>query len=135
MPAEWALAWTHYHPEIYPRTPATRCTAEFEALFLMRYAARYSAGLTIRATKSSLRYDYYPASAGIGQVQLSTDLPDVLTQAAPRAKLAALVEECTNSLDAYSRYLGRNPDGAGTLAAAALLPPELVADAVANSPA
>ncbi|HST48708.1 TerB N-terminal domain-containing protein [Jatrophihabitans sp.] len=129
VPAEWALAWAHYHPEIYPRTPATRCPAEFEALFLRRYAARHGAGLTIRATKSSLRYDYYPASAGIGQVQLSTNLPDVLTQAAPRAKLAALVEECTNSLDAYSRYLGRNPDGAGTLAATALLPPELVADA------
>jgi len=129
VPADWALAWAHYHPEIYPRTPATRCPAEFEALFLTRYAARHGAGLTIRATKESLRYDYYPASAGIGQAQLSTDLPDVLTQAAPRAKLAALVEDCTNSLDAYSRYLGRNPDGAGTLAAIALLPPELVADA------
>ena len=129
VPAGWALAWAHFHPEIYLRTPATRCPDEFEALFRARYAARHGAGLTVRATKSLLTHSYRSASAGIGSAELSTKLPDVFTQAVPGKKLAALVEDCTNSLDAYSRYLGRNPHGQGTLAATALLPPELVADA------
>ncbi|GAA3164020.1 TerB N-terminal domain-containing protein [Blastococcus jejuensis] len=123
--ADWALAWAYYHPEIYSRTPATRCAPEFDTLFRTRYAAQHGAGLTVRATKKVLQFDYRSASAGIGRAEVSTTLPDVLTQAVPSKKLAALVEECTTSLDAYSRYLGRNPDGRGTLAAAALLPPEL----------
>lgn len=132
VPADWALAWAHYHPEIYLRTPATRCSTEFETLFRARYVAKHGTGLTIRATKTLLRSDYHSASAGIGQVELSTKLPDVLTQAVPSKKLAALVDDVTSSLDAYSRYLGRNPDAAGTLAATALLPPELVAGAAAR---
>ena len=127
--ADWALAWAYYHPEIYLRTPATRCAAEFEALFRTRYTERHGPGLPIRATAKMLTLDYHSASAGIGQAELSTKLPDVLTQAGPSKKLAALVEECTTDLDAYSRYLGRNPDARGTLPAAALLPPELADNA------
>jgi len=129
VPADWALAWAHYHPEIYPRTAVTRCPDEFEDLFRARYAVKHGAGLTVRATRTLLRFDYQSASGGIGRTQLLTSLPDVLTQAVPSKKLAALVEDCTNALDGYSRYLGRNPDAKGTLAASALLPPELVADA------
>lgn len=129
VPADWALAWAHFHPEIYTRTPATRCPDEYEALFRARYAAKFGAGLTVRATKALIRHQYNSASAGIGTAELTTELPDVFTQATPAKKLAALVEDCTNSLDAYSRYLGRHPEAHGTLAATALLPPELVADA------
>lgn len=127
VPAEWALTWAYYHPEIYFRTPANRCRSEFEQLFRVRYTARHRNGIIVRATKTMLRFDYYAASGGIGGAELSTKLPDVLTQAGPTKKLAALVDDATSSLDAYSRYVGRNPDAAGTLAAAALLPPELAA--------
>jgi uncharacterized tellurite resistance protein B-like protein len=129
VPVDWALAWAHFHPEIYPRTAATRCPAEFEALFRARYASKHGAGLTLRATSSVLTHSYRSASAGIGHAELSTKLPDVFTQAVPSKKLAALFEDCTNALDPYSRYLGRNPDARGTLAATALLPPELVTGA------
>lgn len=129
VPADWALAWAHFHPEIYPRTPATRCPAEYEKLFRARYTAKFGAGLSVRATKTLLHHEYQSASAGIGKAELTTALPDVFTQATPSKKLADLVEDCTNSLDAYSRYLGRHPEAHGTLAATALLPPELVADA------
>ncbi|WUJ56121.1 TerB N-terminal domain-containing protein [Kribbella sp. NBC_00382] len=129
VPSDWARAWAHFHPEIYPRTPATRCPDEFDALFHERYQAKYKAGLTIRPAKRVLKHEYHPASAGIDHAVLTTHLPDVLTQAAPTQKLAALVEDCTTSLDAYSRYLGRNPDGRGSLAATALLPRELMAKA------
>jgi uncharacterized tellurite resistance protein B-like protein len=129
VPADWARTWAHFHPDIYPRTAATRCPDEFDSLFRARYTAKHGNGLILRATKTALRHEYQSASAGIGHADLSTNLSDVLTQAAPSKKLAALVEDCTNALDPYSRYLGRNPDAEGTLAAAALLPPELVADA------
>lgn len=128
VPADWALAWAHFHPEIQTRTAATRCPDEFDALFRARYLAKHGAGLTVRATKSVLRLSYRPASAGIEQDQLLTTTPDVFTQAVPGKKLAALVEDCTDALDGYSRYLGRHPHTQGTLAATALLPPELVAD-------
>ena len=129
VPVDWALVWAHFRPEICPRTAATRCPEEFEALFRTRYASKHGAGLTLRATKSVLTHSYRSASAGIRRAELSTKLPDVFTQAAPSKKLVALVEDCTNALDPYSRYLGRNPDARDTLAAIALLPPELVADA------
>jgi uncharacterized tellurite resistance protein B-like protein len=128
VPADWAFAWANFHPDIYLRTPATRCPDEFEALFRARYAARHGAGLMVRATKPLLTHSYRSASAGLGSADLSTKLPDVFTQAAPGGKLAALVEDCTNALDPYSRYLGRNPGSQGTLVASALLPAELFAD-------
>ena len=36
-----------------------------------------------------------------------------------------LVDEATDALDKYSRFLGRNPDGRGTIEAHALLPESL----------
>ena len=53
--ADWALAWAHYHPEIYLQTPATRCAPEFEALFRSRYTTQYGPGITIRATTKVLK--------------------------------------------------------------------------------
>jgi uncharacterized tellurite resistance protein B-like protein len=125
VPVEWALAWAHFHPEIPARTPTTRCPEEFQALFRIRFAARHGAGLTVRPGKTTLVQSYQPASAGIEPVTRPNQLPDVFTQAAPGRKLAALVEECTNDLDAYSRYLGKHPGQRDSLPAIALLPPEL----------
>jgi hypothetical protein len=126
VPADWALAWAHFHPEISTRTPATRCPEEFSVLFHARLTARHGAGLTVRPGRTTLHQSYQPASAGLGPITRTSQLPDVFTQAAPGRKLASLVEECTNDLDAYSRYLGKHPDQRDSLAAIALLPPELM---------
>ena len=128
VPADWALTWALSHPQIYPRTPATRCGAEFARLFELRYHQRHGQGLVIRAPKSRLRWDYHPASGGFaGQSNGDmADVPDVVELAAPTKSLTELVTSCTDDLDAYSRWLGRNPHGRGTLAATALLPPELL---------
>lgn len=128
VPTNWALAWAYAHPAIYLRTPATRCADEFEELFLTRYTAKHGAGLVVRPTGQLLQVEYQPASSGLRKVRMSTRLPDVLTEDDPTRKLVELVQECTNALEAYSRYIGRNPEGGGTLAASALLPPELVSD-------
>ena len=126
VPADWALSWVHFHPDIYPRTPAQRCPGEFEQLFRARYAAHHGAGIRIRPDTTPLRHTYVAASSGIGQVSITSGLPDVLQLATPTTALKALVEECTDKLDTYSRYLGRHPDAKDTLAAIALLPAELV---------
>lgn len=131
VPADWALAWAWYHPEIHLRTPATRCPEEFATLFKARYTKAHQDGITVRATKKQIEVEYYAASAGIRSASLSTNMPNVFTAAGPTRQLAKIVDSVTEDLDPYSRYLGRNPDGRQSLGAAALLPEDL---AVAPGP-
>lgn len=128
VPADWALAWAWYHPEIHLRTPATRCPEEFATLFKARYTKSHQDGITVRATKKQIGVEYYAASAGIRSASLSMSIPDVFTAAVPTRQLAKIVDSVTEDLDPYSRYLGRNPDGRHSLGAAALLPEDLAGD-------
>ncbi|WP_051773247.1 tellurite resistance TerB family protein [Saccharothrix sp. NRRL B-16314] len=125
VPVDWAWSWAMLHPEIYARTPATRCPNEFRALFATRYRARYTDGIKVRTLKSRVDLSYRPASGGLRTTSWHLDVPDVLTAAAPTKALKALIESCTDDLDAYSRLIGRQPEAAGTLPALALLPDEL----------
>ncbi|WP_301306386.1 TerB N-terminal domain-containing protein [Actinosynnema pretiosum] len=127
VPADWAWAWAMTHPEIHPRTPASRCPDEFRALFTARYRADHGDGIVVRPLKKRVELRYHPASGGIGEVVVTTGVPDVLTATIPTRKLAALVDSCADDLDAYSRLLGRQPEASGTLPALALLPAELAA--------
>lgn len=129
VPPAWALAWVRAHPEARLRTPAKRCPVEFAELFARRYAARYGEGVVLKANKTKLVVSYRPASASFGgTVELTVgSLPDVSALSAPVRKLSEITDACSDELDAYSRWLGRNPDGAGTLPAAALVPAELLA--------
>ncbi|WP_229786817.1 tellurite resistance TerB family protein [Actinokineospora fastidiosa] len=124
LPAEWALAWCIAHPDTRRlRTPATRCPEEFTALFARLYRRDHGEGMVLKRPKRTITTTYRPASAGIGEVVVGVgDLPDVSGLKAPLTRLEALVEEATDALDAYSRYLGRNPAARGTAAALALLP-------------
>jgi hypothetical protein len=125
VPADWAMSWIGYHPDIHPRTPAERCPAEFERLAAAHYTARHGAGLLVDPDGDALEHVYMAANVGIGQVTVSLGVPDVLQLPGPARDLRALAEECSEALDAYSRYLGRHPGGQESLAATALLPPEL----------
>ena len=129
IPAEWALVWLRTHPESYLRTPATRCAAEFDELFRHRYRARFNDGMVIKPPKTMLIVSYDTASAGFQRAVSASvgSLPDVGKLTAPVNRLKDIASECTDSLDSYSRYMGRNPDGAGTPGAIALLPDELLA--------
>ncbi|MCW2882126.1 MAG: hypothetical protein JWQ95_6226 [Sphaerisporangium sp.] len=128
IPSDWALSWIRSHPDYYPRTAATRCAAEFDALFRTRYTARHGQGMVVRPGRKEIALDYLPASAGFrGVAELTlAGSPDVLTLAAPTRKLVALADECTSELEAYSRFIGRVPDGRSTVQAQALLPAELL---------
>lgn len=58
-------------------------------------------------------------------ITLTTDLPDVRALMGPFNKLAAIADQATDSLGAYSRYVGKNPTRALSPQAIALLPPEV----------
>ena len=125
---DWALAWYLCSPEVSLRTPATRCAKELRALFGWRYLAKYGEGMQIPPNKTYIRASYQPASPSFqGSAQaVNTRLPDVTALSKPFKAIRDLAEECVSDLDAYSRWLGRNPDARGTLAAVALLPDDLV---------
>ena len=129
LPGLWALAWVRLEPEIRLRTPAIRCRAEFEALFLIAYRDRFNDGLRLKTCKRRIQAVYQPASPSFRNAIAETiDLPDVTSLVGPRRQLEALVDECTDRLAPLSRWVGRNPDDRSNLAIAGLLPPELLAD-------
>ncbi|MFG2045253.1 TerB N-terminal domain-containing protein [Dactylosporangium sp. NPDC048998] len=127
VPVEWARTWAWFHPAIYARTPQERCPDEFRELFAIRYAQRFGDGIAISSGSRQLTVGYRPASAGIGDMTLRMQVPDVLEEPAVSARLRDLVGSVTDDLDAYSRWVGRHPDKRGSLAEAALLPMELLA--------
>lgn len=122
VPVDWALAWVWYNPEINLRTPATRASVEFHALFRELYREKHGHGLVVKPLKRQLSTQYYAASSAIRHADLKADVPDVFNAATPLGQLRKLAEQAQDSLDSYSRYLGKNPDGRGTLQAASLLP-------------
>lgn len=127
MPAAWALAWLECDPETHLRTPAKRCRDEFQRLFELRYRVRYGEGIVLKPNKTKVSAHYRPASASFGSMVDVTvgDLPDLTALSGPVKRLREIADECSNELDAYSRWLGRNAESRGSLAAIALLPNEL----------
>ncbi|WDM57191.1 TerB N-terminal domain-containing protein [Pseudomonas sp. NEEL19] len=122
----WALAWALAEPNIPRRTPVTRCPEQFAALFKNEFAKRYPNGIVLPQNKTKLKIAYRPASAGLSIPAVALgDLPDVAATSGTRNKLQVIVEDCTTVLDAYSRYLGRNPDAEDSLEAILQLPTEL----------
>jgi uncharacterized tellurite resistance protein B-like protein len=121
LPAELAVSWILSSPEAYLRTPAKRCPEEFARLFERRYHERFDAG-------PSLSLDYRPANRGLEQAAEETGLPDVSGSSRLVEPLRALGRDCSEELDPYSRWLGRNPGGDG-IKALALLPAVLLGDA------
>ena len=127
IPCDWAFAWLLSDPQSYLRTPAHRCRDEFGRLFAIRYQQQLGEGLKIKRNKTRLEVKYYPASRSLGEAKIDVgDLPDVTALQVPIETLRELARECTDALDPFSRWLGRHPDDAGSLAAVALLPAELV---------
>ncbi len=125
IPVEWALRWAYVEPTIYLRTPATRCTEEFEAAFAVMYREKFGDGLVVPANKTKLKLTYqpgWPMQFGREIRHEFSGIPDVGAVTSPQQTLKTLVEGATARLDSYSRYLGRNPAKSGTLEAYLNLP-------------
>ena len=129
VPAHLALAWARLDPAVNLRTPAIRCADEFAGLFKTKYAQAFSAGMVVPANRTKLKFVYRGASAGLrayGELKLNFgDTPDVSALTAPQQKLQAIVDAATKDLEAYSRFLGRNPDGRTALEGLLQLPATL----------
>ena len=130
LPADWALAWVDSDPEYYPRTPAQRCRGEFVRFFQHRYREKFGDGCVLTQNKTRNKIEYRPASASFGgpiTIRIP-ELPDVTVLKEPIGQFRALAAQCTDELDAYSRFLGRYPDQRSSPSALALLPAELLPD-------
>lgn len=127
--ADWILSWFLCHPERSLRTPATRCREEFLALFRVRFGERFPDGLIVRKPRKSLKTTYRAASSEFeGSINLSIDnkpVPDISDLRKPVEIAQEIADEAMEELDKFSRFLGRNPDGRGTVEGHALLPSEL----------
>ncbi|MDK3075813.1 TerB N-terminal domain-containing protein [Sedimentitalea sp. JM2-8] len=129
LTADWLLSWFICHPETNLRTPATRCRDEFVALFRMRFDRRFPDGLKVTKPRKSLTASYLAASSEFqGSANPTVDgkpVPDISGLRKPVEIAQELADEVMNVLDKLSRFLGRNPDGRGSVEAHALLPSEL----------
>jgi len=126
IPAEWAQAWWQGHPESRQRTAVQRCPEEFADVFSALYKQEFGDGMRLKPNKKLLSWQYRPASPSMGGgVNVITDVPDVRGLKAPFGKLAVLAEQATDSLSAYSRYVGKNPTRTLSPQAIALLPAQV----------
>lgn len=128
LPAEWALAWAANDPSMPRRMPLQRCPEEFGELFKIRYVNTFGEGLKLKVNKTLIKAGYRPASSSFGgDVETSvSDLPDITRLTGPSSKISDIVNICTDELEGYSRYLGRNPDGRSSIEATSYLPHQLL---------
>lgn len=119
-----ALAWLRAHPETRLRTPAQRAAPEFEALFAALFTEAHPEGMKVRKPQKLLKL-VYKAASGNFEADLTQSigvLPDISQSRAPVDALLKIAERACEDLDRFSRFLGRNPEGRGTVEAHALLP-------------
>ena len=125
--ADWLLGWYVVHPETRLRRAATRAFPELRALFKLIFDDRFPHGLKMRTPKRMIRARYASAS-GAFDADLRPfleDIPDISGTSRPLAVAKEIVDEATDALGKYSRFLGRNPQGRDTIEAHALLPERL----------
>lgn len=127
LTADWLLSWYMCHPETYPRTPAKRAFPEFRAYFRHLFDQKFPGGMKLRVPKRRLKLQYHAASGNFvaDLAEQLGDVPDVSGFSKPLVEAGRLADDATDALDKFSRYLGRNPDGRGTIEAHALLPEEI----------
>jgi hypothetical protein len=128
-PISAALAWEWliFSNDYTLKTPAKRCEEAFKALFTIIYQQSYPNGLTVPPNRTKLKIGYHAASRSIVSIDLTLDdLPDPSALKAPVNKLIVIAERCNDTLDTYSRYLGKDGNSASDIAAIMLLPPALI---------
>ena len=127
LDADDALIWLLSAPGATLRTPAIRCFDEFAALWRLRFASAFPDGFLVDLPRERLHFRYRASSGDFeaeipGQYQ---NLPDINGLSAPVSLLDRLAQACTDELDPFSRYLGRQPNGRTSVHGALLLPQDL----------
>lgn len=129
LDAGWLLSWFLCHPEKNLRTSAKRCRDEFISLFRVRFNARFPQGLKVSKPRKMLQGTYQAASREFNRTVNPTingkPVPDISGLRKPIEIAQEIADEVMDELEKFSRYIGRNPDGRGSVEAHALLPTEL----------
>lgn len=127
--SDWVLSWLSCHPEKSLRTSARRCREEFISLFKLRFDERFPQGLKVNKPRKALKGTYQAASQEFSETVNPTingkPVPDISGLRKPIEIAQEIADEVMNELEKFSRYLGRNPDGRGSVEAHALLPAKL----------
>lgn len=133
IPPLLALAWLRLSPDVYLRTAATRCPAEFTSLFELRYTERMGVGLVLSKNRTKLKMVYQPASRGLSGARMTRDfgeIPDVTAMTKPMQRLREIADACTDELGPYSRLVGKDASNADSLEGLLALPQVLWPDSV-----
>ena len=125
--SDWLLSWYMCICKTKLQTPAIRAFAEFRAYFRYLFDRDYPNGLKIRAPNRKLKLMYHASSGNFvtNLIKNLGDIPDVSSVSRPLKVAQGIADTASADLDKYDRYLGRNPDGRGTIEAHALLPEAL----------
>lgn len=127
IPADIALQWLILHPDFSIKTPARRCPKEFLTLFCYKYREKFGDGLIITPNKTRLILEYRAASPSLRMLRFENiNLPNPFILTTPAKSIYDLIEECTNELEQYSRYLSRKNTNPFSVNALALLPNILI---------
>ena len=126
IPDRMALTWLSF-TDFTPRTAARRCQPQFQELFKIQYRQRFGDGLKVKPNKTMVNPHYRPASASISVQRLpNSDIPDPTVLTSVSKRLIALADECTDQLDSFSRYVGREGQSDSDIEGLLLLPDELI---------
>lgn len=128
LPDNWAYAWLMNDQRFWPRTPATRCADEFKKLFSELYKDSFGDGMKLPVNKTLLKPLYQAASSSFGgsRIELAgSNIPDVTVLERPFNQLKDIAERATETLQPFSRYVGKFPDRKSSGEAIALLPTPL----------
>lgn len=128
LPDNWAYAWLMNDQRFWPRTPATRCPDEFQKLFLALYKESFGDGMKLPVNKTLLKPLYQAASSSFGGRRIEfagSSIPDVTVLEGPFKQLKGIAERATETLQPFSRYVGKFPDRKASGEAVALLPTPL----------
>jgi uncharacterized tellurite resistance protein B-like protein len=133
LKSELVLEWLKDTGEYSLKAPARRCEDEFAKLFKLKFDKKYPEGLNVKPNKTKLELTFRAASNAISITKIDAgDLPDPSILKGPIKKLIPIADECTEQLNAYSRYLAKSDASRQDVAALLLLPNELVTEI--NSP-
>ena len=125
LEAQDALAWYQLSPLFGRCKPAQNSSQEFEALFAIRFSAKWPKGLRIAEPKRRLKASYRAASGNFTVDLPTPDLPEISELTAPLKRIEEIAQTCADDLGPYSRFVGRDPAAKVSLAAVVLLPKEL----------
>lgn len=128
--ADLAYEWLVNFSEYRLLTPAKRCNAEFRKLFEIGFTKKFPEGFILKPNKTAIKVESIFANMVLAGARINIGfMPDITALKSPvNNQLKPLADTCTEKLDAFSRYLGREGNSETDINALMLLPTELLQD-------